>query len=132
MAKRTTKVTANYFRVNESLSGYELQTYTAAVFLTLGMLLPKSKGMRSGAISTFYNSTSIIRHHVANGNFERVDGRIKCTAKGRTHFAARITSEAIDKKEIAAIAKALRSGKDADLPSAWKGQVELSEVTILK
>lgn len=132
MAKRTTKTTATFHRVNESLSGADLQTYTGAVFLLLGMMLPKSKGARPGAISSFYNSASIIRHHSANGNFEKVDGRIKLTAKGRAHFMARITEDRVDKKESATLAKAMRSGKDSDLPNVWKGEITLSEITITK
>ncbi len=132
MAKRTTKSTTTFFRVNESLAGADLQTYTAAVFLMLGMLLPKSKGARSGSISAFYNSASIIRHHSANGNFEKRDGRIFLTTKGKAHFMARITSEAVSKKESATLAKALRSGSAKDLPKEWHGEVTLSEITIAK
>jgi hypothetical protein len=132
MAKRTTNKTTILHRVNESLSGGDLFCYTAAVFLLLGMLLPKSKGARPGAISAFYNSASIIRHHVGNGNFEKIDGRIKLTAKGRAHFLARVTEDQIDKKESAALAKAMRSGKASDLPAVWKGEITLSEITITK
>ncbi len=132
MAKRTTNKTTIVHRVNESLAGADLFCYTAAVFLLLGLLLPKSKGVRSGAISAFYNSASIIRHHIGNGNFERADGKIKLTAKGRAHFMNRVTEERVDKKESAALAKALRSGKDSDLPNVWKGEITLSEITITK
>jgi hypothetical protein len=130
MAKRTTPKTKTFHRINESLAGLELQTYTAAVFLLLKLLEPKSKGVKSGSISAFYNSASIIRHHVGNGNFERADGLIKLTAKGRAHFMARITSDAVDKKESATIAKAMRSGLQKDLPGDWTGEVTFSEITI--
>lgn len=130
MAKRTTKQTTTFYRVNESLSGADLQTYTGAVFLILGMLLPKSKGVRPNAITSFYNSGSIIRHHTGNGNFLKVDGKITLTPKGKKHFQDRITNESINKKEIASLAKALRTGKD--LPTEWKGEVELSEITVAK
>jgi hypothetical protein len=132
MAKRTTKKTTILHRVNESLSGADLFCYTAAVFLLLGMLLPKSKGARPGAISSFYNSASIIRHHIANGNMQKIDGRIQLTAKGRAHFLARVTNDQVDKKESAALAKAMRSGKASDLPAVWKGEITLSEITITK
>lgn len=132
MAKRTTKTTTVLHRINESLSGADLFTYTAAVFLLLGMLLPKSKGAKSGAISAFYNSASIVRHHVANKNMERVDGRIKLTAKGKAHFMLRITDDTVCKKEAATLAKAMRTGNAKDLPAVWKGEVTLSEITIAK
>ena len=132
MAKRTTATTRILNRINESLSGYELQTYTRGVFEVLGLNRPKSKGCRPGEMSCFYNSSSIVRHHIANKNFVKIDGKLTLTAKGRDHFEARVESEAVDKKEASAIAKALKSGKQADLPGDWKGEVTFSEVTVSK
>lgn len=134
MAKRTNKATTKILhRVNESLAGTDLFTYTRAVFSLLGIDQAKSKGTTPGNISNFYNSASIIRHHIGNKNFEKVDGLIKLTAKGRGHFQARIADDSaqfVDKKEAASIAKAMRSGKVADLPTDWKSAVTFSPVTI--
>ncbi len=132
MAKRVTKKTTTFHRINESLSGADLQTYTGAIFLLLGMLLPKSKGVRANAITSFYNSGSIIRHHTGNGNFARQEGKVILTSKGRTHFLDRIKNDSIDKKEVTSLAKALRTGNKNDLPTGWKGEVELSEITVTK
>ncbi len=132
--KRTNKATAKILhRVNESLAGTDLFTYTRAVFSVLGIDQAKSKGTRPGNISGFYNSGSILRHHVGNGNMEKIDGLIKLTAKGRGHFQSRIADDSaqfVDKAEAAGIAKALRSGKVSDLPSDWKSAVTFSPVTI--
>lgn len=132
MAKRTTATTKILFRINESLAGTDLKTYTRGVFEVLGLNRPKTKGVRPGNLSCFYNSASIIRHHMANKNFAKVDGKIVLTAKGRDHFDARIEEDVVDKKEATGIAKALRSGKTADLPAEWKGEVTMSEVTVAK
>ena len=132
MAKRTTATTRILNRINESLSGYELQTYTRGVFEVLGLNKPKARGCKPGEMSCFYNSASIVRHHLANKNFAKKDGRLTLTTKGRAHFNARIEDDCVDKKEATAIAKALKSGKQADLPSDWKGEVTFSEVTIGK
>jgi hypothetical protein len=133
-AKRTTKATTRILhRVNESLSGTDLFTYTRAVFSVLGIDQAKSKGTKPGNVSGFYNSASIIRHHTGNGNMEKVDGLIRLTAKGRGHFQSRIENDSaqfVDKKEAASIAKALRSGKVSDLPADWKTAVTFSPVTI--
>ena len=70
---------------------------------------------------------------MGNGNFEKIDGLIKLTAKGRGHFQARIENDSaqfVDKKEAASIAKAMKSGKLSDLPSDWKSAVTFSPVTI--
>ena len=134
MATRKNKATLRILhRVNESMSGTDLFTYTRAVFSLLGIDQPKSKGTKPGNISGFYNSASIIRHHMGNGNFEKVDGLIKLTGKGRGHFGARIENDSaqfVDKKEAASIAKAMKSGKISDLPSDWKTAVTFSPVTI--
>jgi len=134
MAKRVNKATARIlYRVNESLSGTDLFTMTRAVFSILGIDQPKSKGTKPGNISMFYNSASIIRHHMGNGNFEKVNGLIKLTAKGRGHFASRIENDSaqfVDKKEAASIAKAMKSGKLSDLPTDWKTAVTFSPVTV--
>lgn len=132
MAKRTTATTKILHRINESLAGTDLKTYTRGVFEVLGLNKPKTKGVRPGNLSCFYNSASIVRHHMANKNFEKVDGKIKLTAKGRDHFNSRVEEDVVDKKEASGIAKALRSGKTADLPTEWKSSVTMSEVTVAK
>jgi hypothetical protein len=133
-AKRTSKATIKILhRVNESLAGTDLFTYTRAVFSVLGIDQPKSKGTRPGNVTGFYNSGSILRHHVGNGNMEKIDGMIRLTAKGRGHFQARIKDDSaqfVDKAEAASIAKAIRSGKVSDLPSEWRTAVTFSPVTI--
>lgn len=132
MAKRTTAATKTLYRVNENLDGNEVKTYTRGVFEVLGLNKPKSKGVRPGHLSCFYNSASIIRHHMANKNFEKVDGKIRLTKKGRAHFDARIEDDSVDKKEASQIGKALRSGKLSDLPAEWTTTVTMSEVTVAK
>jgi hypothetical protein len=132
MAKRTTATTRILHRINESLAGTDLFTYTRGVFEVLGLNRPKTKGVKPGNLSCFYNSASIVRHHLANKNFVKKDGKLLLTAKGRAHFDARIEEEVVNKKEASGIAKALRSGKPADLPADWKGEVTFSEVTVAK
>ncbi len=132
MAKRTTATTRILHRINESLAGTDLKTYTRGVFEVLGLNKPKTKGVRPGNLSSFYNSASIVRHHLANKNFSKVDGKLVLTAKGREHFNSRVTDEVVDPKEAKGIAKALRSGKTSDLPTEWKTSVTMSEVTVAK
>jgi hypothetical protein len=69
---------------------------------------------------------------MANGNFERKEGKILLTSKGRTHFLDRIKNDQVDKKEITSLAKALRTGEKNALPTVWKGEVTLSQITITK
>jgi hypothetical protein len=98
------------------------------------MFAKNSKGARPGAITAFYNSASIIRHHTANGNFEKVDGRIKLTAKGRAHFAGRYADESaqfVEKSEAGQLAKFIKTGERKFLPDLWK-DVTTSKVEILK
>ena len=130
MAKRTTKT---FFRVNESLSGADLWSYTWAVFNLVGVVGKNAKGAKPGHLAKFYNSASIVRHHTANGNFSRKDGRVILTAKGRAHFTARLSDDSaqyVEKSEAAAVARALKSGKDKDLPEIWRGAVTLSPVEL--
>ena len=120
-AKRTNKATAQIIhRINESLAGTDLFTYTGAVFIVLKLTAPKSRGTKPVNLSNFYNSASIVRHHTANGNFNRENGMLQLTAKGRAHFKVRYTEDSaqhVDKSEAGAIAKALISGKTSDLRS---------------
>lgn len=137
MAKRTAKATTRILnRINESLSGADVFAYTGAVFSVLGMIGAKSKGAKSGAIASFYNSASIIRHHTANGNFGRKDGRVILTAKGQKYFRDRMLEDSAqhtDKREIAALVKAIKSGKTKDLPEAFQGRgMTMSPITIAK
>jgi len=126
MAKRTIK---SLFRVNESLSGADLWAYTWAVFNVAGMVGKGAKGAKPSELSRFYNSASVVSHHTKNGNFGRKDGRVILTKKGIAHFTARLSEDSaqfVEKSEAAAVAKALRSGKDKDLPEIWQGSVTLS------
>jgi len=130
-AKRTAKKTL--YRVNESLSGKDLWAYTWAIFNVVGMVGKSAKGATPGDLSAFYNSPSVVRHHTGNKNFGRKDGRVILTAKGKAHFAGRLSEDSaqfVEKSEAAAIAKALRSGKDSDLPEIWQGAVTLSPVEL--
>ena len=133
MAKRTNKATARIlYRINESLAGTDLFTYTGAVFIALKLATAKSKGTKPVNLTSFYNSGSIVRHHTANGNFKRENGLLVLTPKGRGHFNVRYTEDSaqhVDKSEAAAIAKALISGKSSDLPSEWRA-CTLSPVTL--
>ena len=137
MAKRVNKasVKTQAHRVNESLSGADLFTYTLGVFIFLGMFAKGSKGVRPGALTSFYNSGAIVRHHSNNNNFEKVDGKIKLTAKGRAHFSGRYANESaqyVEKSDAGKIAKFCKSGKVADLPDGWKGEVTTMQIAILK
>lgn len=136
MSKRTIKsTTTKAHRINESLSGGDLFTYTLGVFIYLGMFGAKSKGARPGAITSFYNSGAIVRHHSGNGNFEKVEGRIKLTAKGRAHFQGRYANESaqyVEKSDAGKIAKFIKSGNVSMLPDGWKNEVTTMEVNILK
>jgi hypothetical protein len=137
MSKRTTKATktTKAFRINESLSGGDLYTYTLGVFIFLGMFGAKSNGVRPGAITSFYNSGAIVRHHVGNGNFVKADGRIKLTPKGRAHFVGRYANESaqfVEKSDAGKIAKFVKSGSVAMLPDGWKADVTTMEITITK
>lgn len=133
MSKRTNKTAAKIFhRINESLAGTDLWTYTLAVFTILGLLDSRSKGVKPGSMTCFYNSASIVRHHTANGNFKKENGLIKLTPKGRAHFKIRYSEDSaqfVDKPEAAALAKALRSGNKNDLPTEWKS-VTMSPVEL--
>lgn len=135
MATRTNKsTTRKAYRVNESLAGTDLFTYTCALFIFLGLFSAKSKGAKPGAITSFYNSGSIIRHHVGNSNMEKVDGRIKLTAKGRAHFAGRYADESaqyVEKSEAGQLAKFMKTGTRSLLPKEW-ADVTTSEITIAK
>ena len=94
MAKRTNKATARVLnRINESMGGQDLWTYTGAVFIVLKLVAPKTKGVKPGNLTCFYNSGSIVRHHTANGNFKKVNGLIQLTPKGREHFKVRYTED---------------------------------------
>ena len=132
-AKRTSKATAKILhRINESLAGTDLFTYTGAVFIALKLTAAKSRGTKPGNLSAFYNSASIVRHHTANGNFNRENGMLVLTAKGRGHFKVRYTEDSaqhVDKSEAAAIAKALVSGKVSDLPTEWRS-CTMSPITL--
>lgn len=147
MAKRTNKAdekvtaknvkakTTMAHRICESLSGGDLFTYTLGVFIFLAMFAKGSKGVRPGAITSFYNSGAIVRHHTANSNFEKVDGRIKLTAKGRAHFAGRYASESaqyVEKTDAGKIAKFIKSGNKNDLPDGWAADVTTMAISILK
>lgn len=142
MAKRTNKATTKAtpkatkaYRVCESLAGGDLFTYTLGVFIYLGLFAKNSKGVRPGAITSFYNSGAIVRHHTGNKNFTKVDGRIQLTAKGRAHFAGRYANESaqyVEKSDAGKIAKFLKSGSDAMLPDGWKGEVTAMEISITK
>lgn len=134
MAKRTNKAPAKIeaYRVNESLSGTDLFTYTLAVFIFLGLF---KKSVKSGAITSFYNSGSILRHHKANGNMEKKDGKIALTAKGKAHFLSRYSdtsAQYVEKSDAGMIAKAIKSGNMKDMPKEWAGEVTLSKITIMK
>lgn len=138
-AKRTNKATAakpiKCFRINESLAGGDLFTMTLGVFIFLGMFAKGSKGARPNAITSFYNSGAIVRHHSANKNFEKKDGRIMLTAKGRAHFSGRYANESaqyVEKSDAGKIAKFIRSGKVSDLPDGWASDVSTMEITINK
>ena len=134
MAKRVNKATARVLnRINESLAGGDLFTYTGAVFIALKLVAPTSKGVKPGNLTCFYNSGSIVRHHTANGNFKKENGMVKLTPKGREHFKIRYSEDSaqfVDKGDAAQLAKALISGNAADLPDSWKGEVTLSQVTL--
>ncbi len=137
MSKRTTKANATIkaHRINESLAGGDLFTYTLGVFIFLGMFAAKTKGARPGAITSFYNSGAIVRHHTANGNFTKTDGRIMLTAKGKAHFAGRYANDSaqyVEKSDAGKIAKFIKSGSVAMLPDGWKGEVTTMEINILK
>lgn len=133
MAKRVNKAVAKIFhRINESLAGTDLWTYTCAVLMVLGLDKATSKGVRPGNLSCFYNSASIVRHHTANGNFKKVNGMLLLTPKGRAHFKIRFSEDSaqfVDSGECKSIASALRSGKASDLPTEWKA-CALSPVTM--
>lgn len=137
-AKRTNKASVKKtvaHRINESLAGGDLFTYTLAVFIFLAMFAKNSKGVRPGAITSFYNSGAIVRHHTANGNFEKVDGRIKLTAKGRAHFVGRYANESaqyVEKSDAGKIAKFIKSGNKNDLPDGWAADVTTMAINILK
>ena len=137
MAKRTNKATpkTSATRINESLAGADLFTYTLGVFIFLGLFTKGSKGVKPGALTSFYNSGAIVRHHSANSNFEKVDGRIRLTAKGRAHFSGRYANESaqyVEKSDAGKIAKFIKSGKVADLPDGWKREVTTMAISILK
>lgn len=138
-AKRTNKATVakpiKCFRINESLAGGDLFTWTLGVFIFLGMFAKGSRGVRPGAITSFYNSGAIVRHHSANNNFEKVDGRIKLTAKGRAHFVGRYADESaqfVEKSDAGKLAKFIKSGNVSMLPDGWKSDVTTMEITINK
>lgn len=137
-AKRTNKAApkaTKAYRINESLAGGDLFTYTLGVFIFLGLFAKGSKGVRPRAITSFYNSGAIIRHHTGNKNFTKVDGRIQLTAKGRAHFAGRYANESaqyVEKSNAGKIAKFLKSGNVSMLPDGWKGEITSMEVSILK
>ena len=137
MSKRTVKAQTKTkaFRINESLAGGDLFTYTLGVFIFLGLFGAKSKGVRPGAITSFYNSGAIVRHHSANKNMEKVDGKIKLTAKGKAHFAGRYANDSaqyVEKSDAGKIAKFIKSGNVAMLPDGWKGEITSMEIGILK
>jgi hypothetical protein len=133
MSNRTNKATARILnRINESLSGTDLFTYTGAVFQVLKLDQAKAKGVKPGHLTAFYNSSSIVRHHKANGNFKMENGMLKLTPKGRAHFKVRLTEDSaqhVDKSEAGQIAKALLSGKVSDLPTEWRS-CSMSPVTL--
>lgn len=133
MSKRVNKATARILhRIDESLAGADLWTYTGAVFIALKLTGASSKGVRPVNMTCFYNSGSIVRHHTANGNFKRENGMVKLTPKGREHFKVRYTEDSaqyVDKSEAAQLAKALVSGNKSDLPNEWKA-CTLSPVTL--
>ena len=133
---RTTKSTATKcHRICESLSGGDLFTMTLAVMIFLGMFAKNSKGVRPGALTAFYNSGAIVRHHSANGNFTKDAGRIKLTAKGRAHFVGRYANESaqyVEKSDAGKLAKFIKSGNVSDLPDGWKGEVTTMEIAINK
>ncbi|MHC4322532.1 MAG: hypothetical protein ACYST3_09695 [Planctomycetota bacterium] len=137
-AKRTNKAKPKMtvaHRINESLAGGDLFTMTLAVFIFLGLFAKNSKGVRPGAITSFYNSGAIIRHHSANGNFEKVDGRIKLTAKGRAHFGGRYANDSaqyVEKSDAGKLAKFIKSGNVKDMPDGWANEVTTMRIEILK
>ena len=134
-AKNVTAKKTMAHRICEALSGGDLFAYTLGVFIFLGLLVKNSKGVRPGAITSFYNSGAIVRHHTANGNFEKVDGRIKLTAKGRAHFVGRYANESaqyVEKSDAGKIAKFIKTGNANELPDGWAGEVTSMEISILK
>ena len=101
----------------------------------LGMFSKGSKGVRPGALTAFYNSGAIVRHHSANKNFQKVDGRIQLTAKGRAHFAGRYANESaqyVEKSDAGKLAKFIKSGKISDMPDGWAADITTMEIQITK
>jgi len=80
------------FRVsNNSTSGAKLWAYAVAIFELLGMV--DGKSARKAALSSFFKSSSIVGHHIKNGNFEldTADAtRIKLSSVGRNYFLNRL------------------------------------------
>ncbi len=137
MAKRTKKSKV-LNRVNEDLgSGREQWTYFNAVLIALGMLTAKGAagpGVRYKILRAFHNSGSAISHHTKNGNLIRDnEGAVKLSAKGAAKFHARFSDDSrqhIGKAETAKMVKAIKSGKDSDLPAEWSGTVTFSPVEL--
>lgn len=76
---------------NNSSSGKKLWAYAIAIFELLGMV--DGKSARKAALSSFFKSSSIVGHHIKNGNFELDSAdttRIKLSPVGRNYFLNRL------------------------------------------
>jgi hypothetical protein len=92
-------------------SGRLLWALTHAVLL-LNKQFESRPYIPKGNIVNFYSSSTILRHHVKNGNFEEnKDGKVRLTVQGINYFKARIdgrnASQQINQKDIDSVMEML-------------------------
>lgn len=100
-----------------------LPAHTHAVLTSLGMLTKARAPIRESSLATMFGPVAI-RHHVAEGNIERVSGnKVRLTVAGLAKFEARATSPGFDTALAQAYVDVFVDGKVAPVLNLKPTQV---------